>query len=62
MRELCPNHHAFGWNNYVDDDHVAIDKDVIEDFMDHLNTVEETIQFTVEVESGDKTPPFVDVE
>ena len=41
---------------------MAIDKDVIEDFMDHLNTVEETIQFTVEVESGDKTPPFVDVE
>ena len=49
------------WKRYVDDICVAINRNKIQDFLYHLNTIEESIQFTVEVESDTNGLPFLDV-
>ena len=45
---------------YVDDVCVAMKKDKFDDFLSHLNSIELTIQFTVETEDDDNTLPFLD--
>ena len=49
------------WKRYVDDVCVAMPRNLISSFLDHLNGVESTIQFTVEVEAEDGTLPFLDI-
>ena len=48
------------WKRYVDDTCVALPAARLHEFLDHLNGVEPSIQFTVEVESEGKLP-FLDV-
>ena len=48
------------WKRYVDDVCVAMKKYKINDFLSHLNSIEVTIQFTVETEDDDNTLPFLD--
>ena len=47
------------WKRYVDDTFVIINKNSVEDFWDHLNTIENSIKFTIEKEAG-HTLPFLD--
>ena len=47
------------WKIYVDDLCVAKKKDKIDDFLSHLNSIELTIQFTVETEYDDNTLSFL---
>ena len=47
------------WKRYVDDTFVIIHKNSIEDFLDHLNTIENSIKFIIEKEA-DHTLPFLD--
>ena len=47
------------WKRYVDDTFVIIHKNSVEDFLDHLNTIENSIKFTIEKEA-DHTLPFLD--
>jgi len=49
------------WKRYVDDICVAMRGDLIPPFLDHLNSIESTIQFTVEEETEGSTLPFLDV-
>ena len=46
----CPHPSPF-WKWYVDDTFTALPKDQVDWFMDHHNTVEPTIKFTMEKES-----------
>ena len=48
------------WKRYVDDTCAALPASRVQQFLDHLNGVEPSIQFTVEVESEGKLP-FLDV-
>ena len=48
------------WKCYVDDTCTALPSHCINEFLDHLNSVEPSIQFTVEVESNGRLP-FLDV-
>ena len=48
------------WKRYVDDTCAALPAARLHEFLDHLNGVEPSIQFTVEVESEGKLP-FLDV-
>ena len=51
------------WKRYVDDTLTALPQDKVQHFHQHLNSIETTIQFTVEMESEstlghkDHTPP-----
>ena len=54
-----PNPPKF-WKRYVDDVCVAMKRDETNDFLNHLNSIELTIQFTVETEDDDNTLPFLD--
>ena len=47
------------WKRYVDDTFVIIHKNSVEDFLDHLNTIENSIKFTIEKEAN-HTLPFLD--
>ena len=47
------------WKRYVDDTFVIIHKNSVEDFLDYLNTIENSIKFTIEKEA-DHTLPFLD--
>ena len=47
------------WKRYVNDTFVIIHKNSVEDFLDHLNTIENSIKFTIEKEA-DHTLPFLD--
>lgn len=47
------------WKRYVDDTITALPQDQIQGFHDHLNSIEPTIQFTIETEV-DGTLPFLD--
>ena len=47
------------WNRYVDDTLTALPQDKVQHFHQHLNSIETTIQFTVEMES-ESTLPFLD--
>ena len=48
------------WKRYVDDTCTALPSHRINEFLDHLNSVELSIQFTVEIESNGRLP-FLDV-
>ena len=48
------------WKHYVDDTCAALPVSSVQQFLDHLNGVEPSIQFTVELESDGKLP-FLDV-
>ena len=47
------------WKRYVDDTFVIIHKNSVEDFLDHLNTIENSIKFTIDKEVN-HTLPFLD--
>ena len=42
------------WYRYVEDSHACLKKDYVQEFHDHLNSVNANIQFTKEVEQGNK--------
>ena len=42
------------WYRYVDDSHACLKKDYVQEFHDHLNSVNPSIQFTKEVERGNR--------
>ena len=44
------------WKRYVDDTFVIIQEDLIEEFHSHLNSIEKTIQFTMELEKEGSYP------
>ena len=48
------------WKRYVDDTFVITEKHVLNDFHKHINSIEQSIKFTVELES-DNLLPFLDV-
>ena len=48
------------WKRYVDDTFTALPEDVVDSFHQHLNSVEPSIQFTVERESNGQLP-FLDL-
>ena len=48
------------WKRYVDDTFVIIKKNVLNAFHEHINNIEQSIKFTVELES-DNLLPFLDV-
>ena len=61
-RAISPaTHTPLFWKRYVDDICTALQKSHVEEFKDHLNTIEPTIQFTVELESNGKLS-FLDTE
>ena len=47
------------WKRWVDDTFVIIHKNSVKNFLDHLNTIENSIKFTMEKEA-DHTLPFLD--
>ena len=47
------------WKRYVDDTCTALPSHRINEFLDHLNSVEPSIQFTVEVESNGRLPSLM---
>ena len=48
------------WKRYVDDTCTAVPRNRVQDLLHHLNGIEESIKFTVEVESNGQLP-FLDV-
>ena len=48
------------WKRFVDDVCIAVPMDRVQHFLQHLNGIESTMQFTVEVESYGKLP-YLDV-
>ena len=48
------------WRRYVDDTFTALPRDLVQQFLSHLNSIEPCIQFTVEEETEGKLP-FLDV-
>lgn len=49
------------WKRYVDDTFTAVRRDLVEEFHQHLNGVQERIEFTKEIEENNKIA-FLDVE
>ena len=49
------------WKRFVDDTFVVIKKCHQEEFFHHINSIEESIQFTAENTHADGTLPFLDV-
>ena len=49
------------WRRYVDDTWIVLPKDNIEPFCEHINSIENSIQFTVEQEDKSCSLPFLDV-
>jgi hypothetical protein len=49
------------WKRYIDDTFAILSKDLVDEFLGHLNSIETAIQFTVEKESTDGRLPFLDV-
>ena len=47
------------WKRYVDGTFVIINKNSIQNFLNHLNTIENSIKFTIKKEA-DHTLPFLD--
>ena len=56
----CPIQPPF-WKRYVDDTPTALPRDNIKQFHQHVNSIEASIQFTVEEES-DGSIPFLDTK
>ena len=48
------------WKRYVDDTFPVLDRDHVDDFLQHLNCQQSTIRFTMETER-DNTIPFLDI-
>ena len=48
------------WKRYVDDTCTAIQPCIIEEFHQHLNSIEPSIQFTYEIEQNNQLP-FLDI-
>ena len=48
----CPHPPPPFWKQYVDDKFTALPEDQVDRFLDHLNTVEPSIKFTMEKESN----------
>ena len=46
------------WTRYVDDTFTVLKRNDVEDFLQHLNTQQPTIRFTMETEN-DNTIPFL---
>ena len=53
----CSLHPPF-WKRYVDDTLTALPRDQIEQFHQHINSIEPSIQFTIEESNG--SIPFLD--
>ena len=49
------------WKCYVDDVCTAIDQNKILAFLEHLNSIHPSVQFTHEMENSNKCLPFLDV-
>ena len=47
------------WKRYVDDTFTVLGKDYVDGFLQHLNSQQPTIRFTMEIEK-DNTIPFLD--
>ena len=47
------------WKRYVDDTFTVLGKDYVDSFLQHLNSQQPTIHFTMEIEK-DNTIPFLD--
>ena len=47
------------WKQYVDDTFTVLGKDYVDSFLQHLNSQQPTIRFTMEIEE-DNTIPFLD--
>ena len=47
------------WKRYVDDTFTMLGKDHVDGFLQHLNSQQPTIRFTMEIEK-DNTIPFLD--
>ena len=47
------------WKRYVDDTFTVLGKDYVDGFLEHLNSQQPTIRFTMEIEK-DNTIPFLD--
>ena len=54
------SHPPIFWNRYVDDTCVALLPSLVDSFYQHLNSIEPSIQFTVEIENNDCLP-FLDI-
>ena len=52
--------HRF-WKRNVDDVCVAMKWNHISQFLDHLNAIEQSIEFTAEMEHDDNTLPYMDI-
>ena len=48
------------WKRYVDDTITAVPKEKVSELLDHLNSIEDSINFTVEIEKNSKIP-FLDI-
>ncbi len=44
------------WKRYVDDTCTALPVDKVQEFLDHLNSIQPSIRFTMEVESNGSFP------
>ena len=47
------------WKRYINETFAIINKNAVEDFLDHLNTIENSIKFTIEKEANHALP-FLD--
>ena len=47
------------WKRYVDDNFTVLDRDHVMDFLQHLNSQQPSIRFTMEIKK-DNTIPFLD--
>ena len=54
-------HHPNWWFCYVDDSHTCLRKDQVDEFHQHLNSINPNIQFTLELEdTKGRETPFLD--
>ena len=49
------------WKRFVDDTFVVLKKDKKEEFLQHINSVDPSIQFTTEAQKEDGSIPFLDI-
>ena len=49
------------WKRFVDDTFVILKKDHKEEFLQHINSVDPSIQFTTEEQKEDGSMPFLDI-
>ena len=56
-----PSARPLFWKRYVDDTCTALEPELVKDFHQHLNSIEDTIQFTCEIQE-DGQLPFLDIK